>query len=250
MIDDATLPEARSLPYENGVASEVRRAARTAWPVLIAVVPMALVLGAQATQRGLSVAEVTLMTALNFAGGSEFAAIGVWASPLPVALIVGMTLLVNSRHLLMGAAIAPYVQHLPRRQVYPALFLMVDESWALSLADARQRNDAGVAPSFSLPFYTTLGLMLWLPWSGFATLGAVLGPVVGDLGRWGLDMVFPAVFLVLVRGMWTTARAARPWLASLVVAAITHVLVPGAWYVPAGAVAGLAAAWFWAEEQT
>lgn len=62
-------------------------------------------------------------------------------------------------------------------------------------------------------------------------------------------MVFPAIFLVLVRGMWTTARAARPWLVSLTVAVITHFFVPGAWYVPAGAVTGLAAAWFWAEER-
>ena len=46
-----------------------------------------------------------------------------------------------------------------------------------------------------------------------------------------------------------TARASslavllRPWLVALVVAALTHLLVPGAWYVAAGALSGLAAAW-------
>ncbi len=228
--------------------AEVLRAVKTAWPILIALVPMALVLGAQAAQRGITVPEVTLMTAFNYAGGSEFAAVGLWASPLPVALIVGMTFLVNSRHLLMGAALAPYIGHLPRRVVYPALFFMVDESWALGLADAQMRGKAGLEPRFSLPYYAALGVLFWVPWFTFATVGAMVGPIVGDLGRWGFDLVFPAVFLVLVRVMWTTAQAARPWLVSLVVAATTHLAVPGAWYVPAGAIAGLAAAWLWAEE--
>lgn len=241
-----------SLPADDGAithGSEARRAFKIAWPVLIALIPMALVLGAQAAQKGLSTIEVTLMTALNYAGGSEFAAVGLWTSPLPVALIVGMTFLVNSRHLLMGAALAPYIHHLPKRIVYPVLFFMVDESWALGLADARRRAAAGIEPSFSLTFYATLGALFWFTWFVFATVGALIGPTVGDLGRWGFELVFPAIFLVLVRGMWTTARAARPWLVSLLTAAIIHLTIPGAWYVPAGAVAGLAAAWFWADAQ-
>ncbi len=228
-----------------GAGSEAKRALKTAWPVLVALVPMALVLGAQAGQRGLTVLEVALMTGLNFAGGSEFAAVGLWTNPLPVALIVGMTFLINSRHLLMGAALVPYLDKLPRRVVYPALFFMVDENWAMSLADARKRAEAGLEHAFSLPFYAALSLLFWLPWFSFAALGAYLGPTLGDLEAWGLDMVFPAIFLVLVRGRWTSARAARPWLVSLVAACGTYLLVPGAWYVPAGAVAGLASAYLW-----
>lgn len=235
--------QAVGLPQTTTSMGEIRRAAKLAAPVLVALVPLAMVLGAQARAKGLSLPEVTLMTALNYAGGSEFAAIGLWTSPLPVALIVAMTFLVNSRHLLMGAALAPYISHLPRRIVYPALFFMVDESWAISIVDARSRAARGEQPAFSLPFYATLGILFWVNWFGFATLGALVGPVIGDLGRWGLDMAFPAIFLMLIRGMWTTWRAALPWIISLVVAAATHLAIPGAWYVPAGAVAGLLVAW-------
>lgn len=225
------------------ITGEVRRAIKVALPILVALVPLAMVLGAQAANKGLSPLEVTLMTGLNYAGGSEFAAIGLWTSPLPVVLIAAMTLLVNSRHLLMGAALAPYIQHLPRRVVYPALFFMVDESWAISIADAKKREASGLTPAFSLPFYMTFGLLFWIFWFGFATLGAIVGPLIGDLDRWGFDMAFPAIFLVLVRGMWTTTRAAIPWVVSLAVAAGTHLAAPGAWYVPAGAAAGLLTAW-------
>ena len=56
-------------------------------------------------------------------------------------------------------------------------------------------------------------------------------------------MAFPAVFLVLIRGMWRGVRPALPWLVSLIVAAVVYRVFGGAWYVPAGAVAGLATAW-------
>jgi 4-azaleucine resistance transporter AzlC len=206
-------------------------------------------LGAQATQKGLSAVEVPLMTGLNFGGGSEFAAIALWTSPPQVLLIVAITVLVNSRHLLMGAVLAPFLQHLPRRKVLPALFFMCDESWAMGLADARKRTEAGLprADAFSLRYYLGVSLGLYLTWIVFTAAGAVIGPLIGDLQAWGLHMAFPAVFLVLLRGMWTGLRAARPWLVSLVVAAATCLLVPGAWYVATGALSGLLAAWWLAE---
>ena len=77
----------------------------------------------------------------------------------------------------------------------------------------------------------------------FTALGALIGPAMGDIERWGFDMAFPAVFLVLLRGMWRGLGPAVPWLVSLVIAAGTHLAVPGAWYVPAGASAGILAAW-------
>ncbi|RUW68392.1 AzlC family ABC transporter permease, partial [Mesorhizobium sp. M2A.F.Ca.ET.067.02.1.1] len=105
----------------NRRGAEFRRGLAAATPVLLGVIPYALVLGAQAAQRGLSVLEVPLMTGLNFAGGSEFAAIQLWTSPPHVLLIAAITLLVNSRHFLMCAALAPFIRHLPQRQVFPAL---------------------------------------------------------------------------------------------------------------------------------
>jgi 4-azaleucine resistance transporter AzlC len=205
-------------------------------------VPFALVLGAQAAEKGFSGPEVPLMTGLNFGGGSEFAVVGLWTSPPHLLLVVAVTFLVNCRHLLMGAALVPHLRHLPRRTVLPALFFMCDESWAMGLADARRR-----ASGFSLPYYLGVSAGLYLMWVTFTALGALLGPVIGDVSAYGLDMAFPAVFLVLLRGMWKGAQAARPWLVSLVAAAGTYLLVPGAWYVAAGAVSGVAAAWLLAE---
>lgn len=233
-------------PHPGGAstASEFTRGVQASLPLMIGVIPFALVLGAMAAHKGLTPVTTPLMTGLNFAGGSEFAAVELWATPLNVALIVAITFLVNSRHLIMGAALAPFISHLKRRQALPMLFLMVDESWALSMADTRKRAEAGFALPFSTGYYLGVGLAFYVIWVAFTALGAMAGPILGDVETWGLDMAFPAVFLVLLRGMWKGLTAAIPWAVSLVVAIIVSLTLPGAWYVPAGAVSGLATA-FW-----
>ncbi|AST35580.2 AzlC family ABC transporter permease [Ralstonia solanacearum] len=226
-------------PAPRSAAQEIRRGLRASLPVLLGFIPFALVLGAQAVQKRLSVVEVPLMTGLNFGGGSEFTAIRLWTSPPHLLLIAAMSLLVNSRHLLMGAALAPYLRHVPRRRALAALFFMCDESWAMALADAQRR----AASRISLSYYLGVSAGLYLTWVVFTAIGAALGPMIGDVERYGFDMAFTAVFLVLLRGMWRGLEASRPWLASLAAAALTCRLMPGgAWYVAAGALAGLACA--------
>ncbi|WP_327438125.1 AzlC family ABC transporter permease [Pseudomonas donghuensis] len=220
---------------------EFIRGAQAALPVLLGLVPFALVLGAQAAHKGLSVYEVALMTGLNFGGGSEFAAIELWSSPVQVLVIVAMTLLVNSRHLLMGATLAPYLHHLPLSKALPALFFMCDESWAMGLADSRLRA------RLSLAYFLGVALCLWLTWVTCTALGALIGPTLGDLRSYGFDMAFAAVFLVLLRGMWRGLHAAVPWLFSLLTAALFYLLIPGGWYVLAGTLAGLVSAYLWAK---
>jgi predicted branched-subunit amino acid permease len=152
-----------------------------------------------------------------------------------VALLAVMALLVNSRHLLMGAALVPRLEGARGRDAAAALFLMADETWALTLASER-RGPAAVA------YLAGLGTSLWLTWVFWTTTGALAGALVKDPERYGLDFAFIAVFLVLLRGLWRGPALLAPWLASAAVAALVHVAVPGPWYVAAGALAGIAVA--------
>ncbi|WP_436792419.1 AzlC family ABC transporter permease [Bordetella petrii] len=237
-----TAPRSPAAPGHAGAWVRCCAGATASLPMLFGVIPFGLVLGAQAAQAGLTPFEVPLMTGLNFAGGSEFAALGLWAAPPPVLLIMAVTFLVNSRMLVMGAAMTPFLHHLPKRKVLPSLFLMTDASWALSMADTRRRAELGIVPAFSLAYYLGSSLVFYVAWIACTTLGALLGPLLGHPEAYGLDMAFPAVFLVMLRGMWRGWRRAWPWLVSLAVAGLTYRFVPGAWYVAAGALAGILAA--------
>ena len=225
--------------------NEFKRGLKISIPLLLGIIPFALVLGAQATQKGFSSLEVPLLTGLNFAGGSEFAILEMWTNPPNILMLMFITFLVNSRHLLMGASLAPYLKHLPNKTVFPALFFMVDESWAVSLADAQKNQKrVGIQNAFNMTFYAGLCFALYIMWVGFTYLGSVIGPVLGDISRFGFDMAFPAVFLVLLKSMWKGFSAARPWLVSLVCAALAYLYLPSGWYVPIGALSGIASAFF------
>ena len=90
----------------------------------------------------------------------------------------------------------------------------------------------------------------WVAWVSFITLGALIGPLLGDLHPYGLDMAFAAVLLVLLKGLWKGVHAALPWLFSLVTAGLFYLLIPGGGYVLAGTLAGLVSAYLWAKPST
>lgn len=217
------------------VSSELWRGFYAGVPALIGFIPVSLLLGAQGAQKGLSWLEMPMMTGINFAGGSEFVAVGLWSWPPNLVLIALMTLLINSRHFLMGAALVPYMRGVPNYQALPMLFFMCDEAWAITLSDTKTRH----ATHLSIPFYFGTVLALYPTWVFFSSVGAAFGTQIGDLKQFGFDMAFPAIFLVLLKGMWKGWRECLPWGVSLVVAAVVYQLVEGTWYVVAGALSGL-----------
>lgn len=135
----------------------------------------------------------------------------------------------------MGAAFTPLLKGISSKKAMLSLFFMCDESWAMAIADAKRRASTNI----SLPYYIGVSLGLYITWIVFTTLGAIVGPILGDVEAYGLEMAFTAVFLVLLKSMWKGVRAAIPWFVSLSVACATYLLVPGAWYVAAGALSGL-----------
>lgn len=223
---------------------EFKRGLKMSIPMLLGIIPFALVLGTQATQKGFSLLEIPLLTGLNFAGGSEFAILEVWTNPPHIFVLMFITFLVNSRHLLMGASLVPYLKHLPNKKVLPALFFMCDESWAMGLANAQQNSHYKLSQQFNMAFYSGVCFALYSMWVVFTALGGAIGPVLGDVTRWGFDMAFPAVFLVLLRGMWQGFSAAHPWLVSLIAAVLAYLYLPQGWYVPVGTICGIASAFF------
>ena len=118
-------------PYRTRRFAESRAGLKDIAPAAVAAVPIGLLFGAMAVAQGLSPAEATLMSVLVFAGGAQFVAIESWASPAPVAALVFGTLLINARHVLMGASLAPKMRA-SRTQNLLGFFFLTDELWALA----------------------------------------------------------------------------------------------------------------------
>lgn len=231
--------------HEITTASEVLRGIRASMPMMIGFIPIALILGATGTQTGMSAVGVGLMTAINFAGGSEFAALALWSATPPILAIILTTWLINSRHIMLSAALTPYVTQLSLPKALAVFFIMCDETWALSMQDITARRKAGMgdAAAFSFPFYMGVGLTLWLNWWGCAFIGAALGTGFGDLTDWGIGMAFPVIFISILASMWPGAKKCLPWAASAVAAGLSSLVWSSGVSVAVGSVAGLIVAW-------
>jgi len=205
--------------------------ALTILPLLVAVVVYGLLFGTLAAQKGLSPLETALMSATVFAGASQFVAVEIWTSPPAIVLLGATALMVNLRHVLMGAALAPFLKGWSHGQIYAGLFFLADENWAFAL----QRSAKGpLTPAY----YLGLSLPLYVGWIACTTLGAVFGGLLQDPARYGLDFAFTAVFLTLLVSLWKGKRSLTPWLASALVAVAAHELLPGVWYIALGGLAG------------
>ena len=208
---------------------------KTIAPIIVAAMPIGLVFGAVAAARGLSPLEATLMSAMVFAGGSQFVAMDIWTHPASWTALGFAALLVNVRHVLMGASLGRKMDAFSSWQKYLAVLVMADENWAMAEARARKTR---LTPAF----FAGLSVIFYLNWIACSLAGALLGAFLGDPAVIGLDFAFPAVFVVLVMGFWKGPATGMVLIASALASILVHYLVPGAWYIAAGAAAGLVAA--------
>lgn len=226
------------------MSSEIRRGFFSALPLMMGFVPLGLILGTQCSQMGISALGSILMPALNFAGGSEFAAVGLWAVVPPLLLIVITTFFINSRHIVMGVALAPYIRHESTLRIMLVYFFMCDETWSLCMQDLQRRSLENRTP-FSFGYYMGVGLSLWSTWTLSTFCGSIMGRILGDLSAWGFAMALPATFIGLAVAMRPKKDLSLylPVICSFAASGACSVYLDPKYAVGAGAFIGLFAAY-------
>jgi len=219
--------------------------ARYALPLVPGTAVFAMAFGTVAAQKGLTLTEATLMSALVFAGASQLVAMEIWTNPMNSALVATLALVtgvVNMRLLLMTASLRPWLGPLPAWQSYPALLLTTDASWLIAM---RYRAQGGSDASVLLGS----GLLLWLLWVPASALGYLLGALIAEPARFGLDLIMPIFFVAMLVPLWRGPRRAIPWAVAGLVALLVQYLLPGFWFIIAGALAGAVCGGFIDEPQ-
>ncbi|MBD0675591.1 AzlC family ABC transporter permease [Streptomyces sp. CBMA156] len=160
--------------------------------------------GAIGVSGGLPLWVPIALSVLVFAGGSQFAAVGVVLSGGGALAAVATGLVLNARLLPFGFAVADVLGGPWWRRLLGA-HLLTDETAAFTL----QQNE----PARRRAAYWLCGIALFLIWNLSVLLGAVAGGLIGDTDALGLDAAFPTVLLALVlpsladRGTRTAAVA-------------------------------------------
>lgn len=220
-------------------ADDIRRSGfadgvRALVPLLLAVVPFGLVLGVTAAGGAIGGGLGIATSPIIFAGAAQLVTVQLFGTGTSAVVVVVTALVVNIRHLMYSAAMAPHFRQFPRRSRLLLPYLLTDQSFALSILRYETIDD----PIYKRWFFIGAGLGLWVPWQLATIAGVLLGAQIPD--SLGLGFAIPLVFLVLLIPVVQT----RPGLVAAIVGGVIAVVASGAPYglgLVTGAVAGVVA---------
>jgi 4-azaleucine resistance transporter AzlC len=191
------------------------------------------VYGLAARGAGFSPIEAMAMSVLVFAGAAQFAAVGYVASGLAWPGVVLLTALLNARHVLYAAALAPWLRDRPPWKRAIMAHLLTDEAFALSIAHFQRTGRADERGYWIGAIAAT-----FIPWNLATLAGVALGGQIADPRTFGLDVVFPAAMAGLCVGLITGRRELVAAAVGATVAVSTSLLVGTGVGIVAGGVLG------------
>jgi predicted branched-subunit amino acid permease len=203
-------------------------------PILPGMSLFGMAYGAAAAQTSMSLLEALLSSWIVFAGAAQMVGLELWREDWTLTAILGIALIVgtvNSRLILMGASLQSWLGGLRPMLLWPSLFFLTDANWIIAERyRARGGNDAGI--------YLGSGLLLWVVWGLVTIPGYLISSLVPDPKLFGLDLVMPLFFILMLVPMWKSRADLVPWCVAGAVASLVWMVVPGYAFIVAGALAG------------
>jgi 4-azaleucine resistance transporter AzlC len=188
-------------------------------PLVVGAIPFGMIFGTLATSSGLSFAGALGMSALVFAGSSQFIALGLLAAGTPLPLIILTTFVVNLRHLLYAISLLPHIRHLPQAWKVPIGFWLTDEAFAVAIARYHQPDPS----PYKHWYYLGASVLMYLNWQVFTWIGLTLGQMLPNVANWGLDFAMSVTFI----GMILPYLQSHPTIAAVLVAGGVSLLTHG-----------------------
>ena len=171
--------------------ADILAGVRDVSPLMLGIVPFALVAGIAAVDAGLTLVEAVGMSVIVFAGASQLAALELLGSNAPLAVVVGTAVIINVRMVMYSASIAPYFADYSRKLRAGLAYVLTDQAYALSVAEFTESDDRS-----RWRYYFGAAASLWVVWQIGTVAGVVVGAGVPD--EWGLTFAVPLVFLALL----------------------------------------------------
>jgi 4-azaleucine resistance transporter AzlC len=161
-------------------------------PILLGVMPFGLIFGALALNSHLSVAASQAMSSIIFAGSAQFIAAQLFGAGTSGLVILMVVFVVNLRHALYSASVAPHIKHLGTGWKLLLSYLLTDEAYAVTITHYNQEGDAPQRHWYFLG----AGLTLWSSWQLSTAVGIFIGTQLPQ--DWSLGFILPLTFIALV----------------------------------------------------
>jgi 4-azaleucine resistance transporter AzlC len=193
--------------------SQFLNGARDILPILIGVAPFGMIYGVLAIEAGLAANTAQAMSSIVFAGSSQFMIVKLLAVDTPWVMVVLTAFVINLRHALYSASVAPHLKHLSPLWKGLLAYVLVDEAYAVGITHYEREGSAGAQHWYLLG----AGLALWTCWQACTALGIFLGAQIP--AGWSLDFTLALTFIALV----VPVLKDRPMVLAALSAALTAV---------------------------
>jgi predicted branched-subunit amino acid permease len=184
---------------------------RAELPLQLGVAPFGLVFGVLGLASGLSAWETILMSSIVFGGASQVVFAQLWGGGVPAPVVGASVSVINLRHVLYSASVAPYLRSLPLRWRVPLAYLLTDEAYAVTINRLR---DEPPSPNQHYHLLGT-GMTLWICWQVTTVMGVVFGATIPE--SWSLGFAIPLTFIAVV-------GQPLPWKGWIILAAVGGIL--------------------------
>lgn len=178
--------------------SSFGRGIRLAIPIVLGYLPVGFTFGVLAQKAGLSPLEAGLMSLLVFAGSGQLIAVNLMLAGLSPLSVITTTFVVNARHLLMSAALVPFLGRWSMKKQMLFCAEMTDETFALNIG--RFSEQAAGRPPHEVNGAEAFGVNLTshIAWILGGVIGALFGELITDLRPYGLDFALAGMFIALL----------------------------------------------------
>lgn len=200
-------------------------------PIGMFVAAFGAAFGLAATQAGLAGSTTLTMSMVVFTGTAQFAILDLWGPELPLFTILLTVFAINSRHLLMGATLYPWLRQLPPAQRYGVMLVVSDANWAMAM-QTFNRKEPGLGVLLGG------GIALWLYWVLGTWLGVYFGNVISNPKAFGIDMVMACFLLALVLDTQKSLSTFITWGVAATASLLAYWFLPENSHVIVGALAG------------
>jgi 4-azaleucine resistance transporter AzlC len=167
---------------------------RAELPILLGVLPFGMIYGALAVKLGLPPALALAMSSIVFAGSAQFIGAPLLAAGTPGLVIIATTFVVNLRHALYSASVAPSIKQVPMRWKVLLAYLLTDEAYAVVITRFTQPDSSTALNKHW--FYFGAGIVLWSTWQLSTAVGIFVGQLIPE--SWSLDFTLALTFIALV----------------------------------------------------
>jgi len=215
-------------------------------PIALGYIPVAITFGVLAMQAGMSLLEVTLMSALVYAGASQFMGANMIAVQASAIEIIVATFVLNFRHFIMSFSFANTVREtVPLRGRFLLSLGLTDESFAVAAIEKDKSHEKN-----STYFYSALFLTAYLSWLAGSFLGGLLGEVIPEQLSQSMGIALYAMFIgLLIPAVKVNVRLAYIAVLAMLVNLIFSQFISEGWAIVLGTIIGGASGIYFLKEK-